>query len=92
MKVKIRSFAGFRNILGKEREIDLPGEGAIVVDLLRMLCRDQPPLEPLLFKEGKLREDVNIFLSGKNIDSLQSLQTPLKDGDELALFTAAIGG
>lgn len=92
MKVKIRSFAGFRDILGKEREIDLPGEGAMVADLLRMLCRDHAPLEPLLFKEGKLREDVNIFLSGKNIDSLQSLQTPLKEGDELALFTAAIGG
>ena len=92
MKVKIRSFAGFRDILGKEKEIDLPEEGAIVVDLLRMLCRDHPALEPLLFKEGKLREDVNIFLTGKNIDSLQSLQTPLKEGDELALFTAAIGG
>ena len=92
MKIKIRSFAGFRNILGKEREIDLQVEGTMVVDLLRMLCRDHPPLEPLLFREGKLREDVNIFLTGKNIDSLQSLQTPLADGDELALFTAAIGG
>ena len=92
MRIKIRSFAGFRNILGKEREIDLQVEGTMVVDLLRMLCRDHAPLEPLLFKEGKLREDVNIFLSGKNIDSLQSLQTPLKEGDELALFTAAIGG
>lgn len=92
MRVKIRSFAGFRNILGKEREIDLQGEGAVVVDLLNLLCRDHAPLEPLLFKEGKLREDVNIFLSGKNIDSLQSLQTPLREGDELALFPAAIGG
>ena len=92
MRIKIRSFAGFRNILGKEREIDLQEERAVVADLLRMLCRDHSPLEPLLFKEGKLREDVNIFLSGKNIDSLQSVQSPLADGDELALFTAAIGG
>lgn len=92
MRIKIRAFAGFRNILGKEREIDLPEEVAIVGDLLNRLCRDHPLLEPLLFKEGRLREDVNIFLTAKNIDSLQSLQTPLKEGDELALFTAAIGG
>lgn len=92
MRVKIRSFAEFRNILGKEIDTDLPGDVAVVGDLLNMLCRDHPLLEPLLFRKGRLREDVNIFLSGKNIDSLQSLQTPLADGDELALFTAAIGG
>ena len=92
MRIKIRSFAGFRNILGKEKDIDLPGEGAMIRDLLNLLCHDHASLEPLLFKEGRLREDVNIFLSGKNIESLQSLETPLADGDDLALFTAVIGG
>ena len=39
-----------------------------------------------------LREDVNIFVAGKNIASLQGIQTMLADGDEVALFPAAIGG
>ena len=39
-----------------------------------------------------LREDVNIFVAGKNIASLQGLQTLLAEGDEVALFPAVIGG
>lgn len=92
MRVKIRSFAGFRNILGKEKDLDLAEEEAKVEDLLKTICRDYPLLDSLLFKEGELRADVNIFVSRKNIDNLQSLQTPLAEGDEVALFPASIGG
>lgn len=92
MKVKIKSFAGFRNILGKEKDLDLAEEEAKVEDLLKTICRDYPLLDSLLFKEGELRADVNIFVSRKNIDNLQSLQTPLAEGDEVALFPASIGG
>ena len=92
MRVKIRSFAGFRNILGKEKDLDLAEEEAKVEDLLKTICRDYPLLDSLLFKEGELREEVNIFVSRKNIDNLQSLQTPLAEGDEVALFPASIGG
>jgi molybdopterin converting factor small subunit len=35
---------------------------------------------------------VNIFVKGKNIESLQGLSTKLVEGDEVALFPAAIGG
>ena len=46
----------------------------------------------LLFAGEELKEDVNIFVAGKNIASLQGLQTLLAEGDEVALFPAAIGG
>lgn len=91
MRIKVRSFAGFRNILGKEVEVEL-AEGARVVDLLNDLCSLKAVLGPLLFHEAGLREDVNIFVAGKNIASLESLRTMLKEGDEVALFPAAIGG
>ncbi len=91
MRIKVRSFAGFRNILGKEMEVEL-AEGARVEDLLNDLCSAKAVLRPLLFDEAGLREDVNIFVAGKNIASLESLRTMLNDGDEVALFPAAIGG
>ena len=91
MLVKVRSFAGFRNILGKEMEVEL-AEGARVVDLLNALCSLKANLGPQLFDEAGLRDDVNIFVSGKNIASLESVRTVLSDGDEVALFPAAIGG
>lgn len=91
MLVKVRSFAGFRNILGKEMELEL-AEGARVEDLLKALCSSKANLGPLLFDETGLREDVNIFVGGKNIASLELLRTVLSAGDEVALFPAAIGG
>lgn len=91
MRIKVRSFAGFRNILGKEMEVEL-AEGAMVEDLLNDLCSAKAVLGPLLFNEAGLREDVYIFVAGKNIASLASLRTMLREGDEVALFPAVIGG
>ena len=91
MLVKVRSFAGFRNILGKEIELEL-AEGARVEDLLDALSSLKANLGTLLFDETGLREDVNIFVGGKNIASSESVRTMLNEGDVVALFPAAIGG
>ncbi len=91
MKVKIRSFARFRAILGKEMEIEL-AEGARMEDLLETLCAANEGLRKLLLGEAGLKEDVNILVRGQNIESMQGLRTELVDGDEVTLFPAAIGG
>jgi molybdopterin synthase sulfur carrier subunit len=91
MIIKVKSFAAFRNILGKERIVEL-AEGADVDLLLKVLTGSKAEAYPLLFGEAGLREDVNIFVKGKNIESLQGLSTRLVEGDEVALFPAAIGG
>jgi molybdopterin synthase sulfur carrier subunit len=94
MKVKVISFAGFRHVLGKEMQIELGEEARdmTVLDLLEALCASHPALRPLLFSGEDLLEDVNIFVTGKNIASLQGIQTLLAEGDEVAIFPAAIGG
>ena len=91
MLVRVRSFAGFRNILGKEMEVELANESK-VEDLLNILSSLKANLGPQLFDEAGLREDVNIFVGGKNIASSESVRTMLKEGDVVALFPAAIGG
>lgn len=91
MIIKVKSFAAFRNILGKERIVEL-AEGADVDLLLKVLTKSMVEAYPLIFGEAGLREDVNIFVKGKNIESLQGLSTKLVEGDEVALFPAAIGG
>jgi molybdopterin synthase sulfur carrier subunit len=91
MFVRVRSFAGFRYIIGKERDLEL-AKGESVEDLLVALCAAHADLRPMLFSELGLKEDVNIFVAGKNIASLQGIKTKIADGDEVALFPAAIGG
>ncbi len=91
MKVKVRSFAGFRNVLGRESVVELQ-QKASVDNLLNMLCAAHGDLRPLLFDQAELKEEVNILVNGKNIESLQGMKTELSDGDEVAIFPAAIGG
>ena len=91
MRVKVRPFAGFRNILGKEINVDLI-EGTEIKDLLQLLCNKHEGLKTMLFDEEGLKEDVNILVNGKNIASLKEIRTELRDGDEVVLFPAAIGG
>jgi molybdopterin synthase sulfur carrier subunit len=91
MKVKVRSFAGFRHILGRESVIELH-QKARVEDLLSVLCAAHGEIRGLLFDQAGLKEDVNILVNGKSIDSLQGLETELSEGDEVAIFPAAIGG
>jgi sulfur-carrier protein len=91
MKVKIRSFAGFRHILGKENEVEL-AQGASIEDLLDALCAAHGELKSLLFGESGIRDDVNVIVDGKNIAALQGMGTKLAEGNEIALFPAAIGG
>lgn len=91
MKVKVRSFAGFGNILGRESVSELQ-QNASVEDLLSVLCAAHEDLKALLFDQARLKEDVNILVNGKNIESLKGMKTELSEGDEVAIFPAAIGG
>jgi molybdopterin synthase sulfur carrier subunit len=91
MKVRVRSLAGFRHILGKDTEVEL-AEGIRIEDLLQNLCAAREGLRPLLFEDSGLKGDVNILVNGRNVESLQGLETELAEGDDVALFPAAIGG
>jgi molybdopterin synthase sulfur carrier subunit len=42
--------------------------------------------------DGRVRRFVSIFVNGKDIRSLQGLETPLADGDEVGIIPAMAGG
>ncbi|MDT8357283.1 MAG: ubiquitin-like small modifier protein 1 [Methanomicrobiaceae archaeon] len=92
MKVKVRTFGSIRELAEREVEIEIE-DGAIVAGLLEAVFRRYPDLESELFASpGLLKEHVNILLNGKNIEFLRGLDTPLFEGDVLALFPPAEGG
>jgi molybdopterin converting factor small subunit len=49
-------------------------------------------LARVLAPEGGLRSFVNIFVGSRDIRSLAGLETPLADGDVLAIIPAVAGG
>lgn len=92
MIVNVKTFAIFRDILGKELNVELK-EGSTVRDLLDFLITTQPRLKPAVFDEsGNVREYVILMKNRKNIDSLNGLDEKLREGDEVAILPPVAGG
>ena len=92
MMVKLKAFARFRDLLGRDLELDLE-HGAKVSDLLALLISRSEDLQDLIFEDPlELKDDVNVLVNGRHIESLDGLETELKEGDEVALFPAVVGG
>jgi len=92
MIIHVRSFASFRDILGKELSLELK-EGSTVKDLLDDLISTRQRLKSAVFDEsGKVREYVILMKNRKNIESLNGLDTELAEGDEVAILPPVAGG
>ncbi len=92
MIIQVRSFASFRDILGKELSVELK-EGSTVKDLLDDLISTRQRLKLAVFDEsGKVKEYVILMKNRKNIESLSGLDTELAEGDEVAILPPVAGG
>jgi molybdopterin synthase sulfur carrier subunit len=92
MKVHVRAFASFREILGRDLELDVE-DGSTVRDLLQRLASSHQALGPALFDDdGDLREYVIIMKNRERIDSSERRSVPLDDGDEVAILPPVAGG
>lgn len=93
MRIKILAFAGFREILGKERELEVR-EGATVGEALLALGQMLPRFQEEAFEppSGALRDYVLLMVNRKRIDPVHDLAKQLQEGDELAIFPPVAGG
>jgi len=66
--------------------------GVTVQAALADLLRQFPALGPKLFDNGRLRPYVNVFVNDEDIRYLDEMNTPLSDGQTLALIPAVAGG
>lgn len=87
----MKSFANFREIIGKrEIEVDLKSNSSVCT-LLEELCR-RYDLRTRLFEGSALQKYVKVLVNGEDIGFLKGLETELKNGDEVAIFPPVAGG
>ena len=92
MKVHVKAFATFREVMDSQFEMDFL-VGATIRTLLAELMGRYDGLGELMFADsGTLRDFVNILKNGRNVHFLAGLDTPLEDGDVIALFPPVAGG
>ncbi|MFO0841211.1 MAG: ubiquitin-like small modifier protein 1 [Gemmataceae bacterium] len=90
MAVKVQIPAPMRQHTGGQGLVE--AAGGTVQAVLDDLGARHPGLTGRLFDNGQLRRFVNIYLNNEDIRYLDSLTTPVQDGDELAIIPAVAGG
>ena len=66
--------------------------GGTVQAVLADLEKKYPGIGQRIFENGQVRRFVNVYLNDEDIRYLDSLNTAVKDGDELAIIPAVAGG
>ena len=67
-------------------------QGGTVRAVLDDLGRKYPALTQRLFDNGQVRRFVNVYLNDEDVRYLDSLDTAVKDGDEVSIIPAVAGG
>ena len=76
-----------------ERNAEVEVEGGTAGEAVNALANAYPALKTHLFAEdGQLRNFINLFVDGTNINNLQGLNTPIKENGEMMLVPAIAGG
>lgn len=91
MTIKVKFFAFFREIFDtREKAMTFPA-GATIRGMLEALA-DSPRRRDELFAGTALKPLVIVMKNGTAINSLQGLETPLAEGDVVAVFPFVAGG
>jgi len=95
ISIRVKPFAMLRDFLKtKEFTVELHGN-PIVKNLLEELFRRfgeklrEKIMDPV---SNQVKHHWVILVNGNNIKALQTLDTPLKDGDEVIIFPPVAGG
>ena len=88
-----RFFGEFKQI-SNEREIEYEIEKGISInEFLNQVIKQFPKMKELLYDENdQLHNWVSILINGRNIKTLEVIDTTLADGDILAIFPPVAGG
>lgn len=68
-------------------------EGNTIAEVLEQINAQHPGFrEQITMEDGSLHRFVNIYVNDEDIRYMQSLETPVKEGDVVSILPALAGG
>lgn len=91
MSVTVYIPTPFRRLAGNQVYVQV--EGSTVAEVLNNLSDRFPSLKDMIFDDSyEVPGHINIYVNNHEIHSLNGKETPLSDGDEVAVIPAIAGG
>jgi molybdopterin synthase sulfur carrier subunit len=91
MPVQVRIPTPLRKFTGGAESVT--ASGATVAAVVQDIESHHPGLKERICDDaGKVRRFVNVYVNGEDIRFLGSLDTPVKEGDEISIVPAIAGG
>ena len=91
MSVMVYIPTPFRRFAGNQTYVK--AEGKTVGEVLDALGKSYPTLKHMIYNEAdEIPGHINIYINSQEIHSLQGKNTPVSDGDEMAVIPAIAGG
>ncbi len=92
MKVKVRFFARFRELLGTELIVEV-AEQTTLPDLIKQITQKNIEGHQAIFDEhGHFREYVIVMRNARRVDLADAGENIVADGDDIAVFPPVAGG
>lgn len=92
MTVKVRFFARFRELLGTDIVVTAQ-EGTLLLGLVKQIAeKSREGYDAIFDAKGEFREFVIVMQNGRRVETPGAASTPVKDGDEIAVFPPVAGG
>ena len=90
MTVEVRVTSVLEKVTGAKT---VEGEGRTVGEVLEQMNSQYPGFkEQITQADGSLHRFVNIYINDEDIRYMQSLETPVKEGDVVSILPALAGG
>jgi len=91
MAVSVYIPTPFRRLAGNQTYVK--AEGKTVGEVLDALGTKYPSLKHMIYDDAdEIPGHINIYINSQEVHSLQGKETPVKDGDEMAVIPAIAGG